>query len=125
MGSKGQGFVAPTNGRAPAGESAVFVSGSSPSMLTLQGIIGEIAPTNIPVLLVGEIGTGKQMFAERIHHLSLRHQDALVTVACAGVNPESLEVGVRRSTEITSCEMGNCSIARIMGQGWEPFSSTK
>jgi two-component system response regulator AtoC len=68
-------------------------------MLTLQGIIGEIAPTNIPILLVGEIGTGKQMFATRIHQLSLRNREPLATVACASMNPEllGLELGLRTS----------------------------
>ena len=44
--------------------------GISPAMQTLESVIGEIAPTNIPVLLVGESGTGKEMFANRVHRLS-------------------------------------------------------
>ena len=39
-------------------------------MLTLESVIGDIARTNIPVLVVGESGSGKQMFAQRIHLLS-------------------------------------------------------
>ena len=48
------------------------MGGTSPAMLTLEAVLSEIAPTNIPVLLVGECGTGKQMFAHRIHQLSER-----------------------------------------------------
>jgi transcriptional regulator with PAS, ATPase and Fis domain len=49
-----------------------FVEGNSPATLTLEAVVSEIAHTNIPVLLVGECGTGKQMFAHRIHQLSER-----------------------------------------------------
>ena len=98
MGTKGQDFSSPTEAYVAAGgEVDRFVSGSSPAMLTLQAIVGEIAPTNIPVLLVGEIGTGKQMFAHRIHQLSLKRHEPLAMITCASVNPESLgmELGLR------------------------------
>ena len=58
-------------------------------MLTLEGVLSEIAPTNIPVLLVGECGTGKQMFAHRIHQLSDRSSEPLMKISCAGVRAES------------------------------------
>lgn len=64
-----------------------FVGGLSPAMRTLEGVIAEIAPTNIPVLLVGESGTGKQMFAQRIHQLSHRRKEALVKITCASMTP--------------------------------------
>jgi len=67
-----------------------FLSGLSPAMLTLESVIGDIARTNIPVLLVGESGSGKQMFAHQIHHLSPHHEEALVTIACAAVTPETI-----------------------------------
>ena len=64
-----------------------FVGGTSPSMLTLEAVVSEIAHTNIPVLLVGECGTGKQMFAHRIHQLSGR--GPLMKISCAGMRAES------------------------------------
>jgi two-component system response regulator AtoC len=64
-----------------------FVHGISPPMVSLMGVIAEIAPTNIPVLLVGESGTGKQMFAQLIHRLSSRSEEPFVKVACAATNP--------------------------------------
>jgi DNA-binding NtrC family response regulator len=65
-----------------------FVGGTSPAMLTLEAVLTEIALTNIPVLLVGECGTGKQMFAQRIHQLSER-SEPLMKVSCAGMRAES------------------------------------
>ena len=69
-------------------EVGAFVGGTSPAMLTLEAMLAEIAPTNIPVLLVGECGTGKQMFAQRIHQLSER-SEPLIKVSCAGMRAES------------------------------------
>ena len=65
-----------------------FVGGSSPAMLTLEAVVSEIAHTNIPVLLVGECGSGKQMFAHRIHQLSDR-RGPLMKISCAGMRAES------------------------------------
>jgi two-component system, NtrC family, response regulator AtoC len=78
------------------GDNLGFVSGLSPAMLTLESVIGDIARTNIPVLLVGESGSGKQMFANRIHALSPHSEEALATIACASMTPEgiSAELGL-------------------------------
>jgi two-component system response regulator AtoC len=77
-----------------------FLGGTSPAMLTLEAVVSEIAHTNIPVLLVGECGTGKQMFAQRIHQLSDR-PGPLMKISCAGMRPESFasETGLDGSRE--------------------------
>src|SRR5688500_20350072 len=47
------------------------------------------APLNRPVLVIGERGTGKELIAERLHHLSPRWAGPLVVMNCAAL-PESL-----------------------------------
>ncbi len=47
------------------------------------------APLNRPVLVIGERGTGKELIAERLHHLSNRWKGPLVTMNCAAL-PETL-----------------------------------
>ena len=47
------------------------------------------APLNRPVLVIGERGTGKELIAERLHHLSPRWAGSLVTMNCAAL-PENL-----------------------------------
>jgi psp operon transcriptional activator len=47
------------------------------------------APLNRPVLVIGERGTGKELIAERLHHLSTRWAGPLVTMNCAAL-PENL-----------------------------------
>ena len=70
----------------PSASGGAFVAGVSPAMATLEGVIAEIAVTNIPILLTGEIGTGKETFARRIHELSMRRDGPLTRVACASVD---------------------------------------
>lgn len=60
-------------------------------MQTLESIAGEIAPTNIPVLLFGEVGTGKQTFARRLHELSERSVQRFRRIACASVTPTAFQ----------------------------------
>jgi DNA-binding NtrC family response regulator len=72
-----------------------FVGGISPAMKTLESVVGEIAPTNIPVLFVGESGTGKAIFARRVHQLSRQSDQALVNIACAAMDPAQLSTELR------------------------------
>ena len=65
---------------------AGFVAATSAAMRTLENIAAGIAPTNIPVLLVGEIGTGKRVFARRLHRLSGRSDQQFKTIACASLD---------------------------------------
>jgi two-component system response regulator AtoC len=67
-----------------------FVGGICAAMQTLENVLTEIAATNIPVLLVGESGTGKAMFAHRLHSLSARSEERLVSITCAAMNPALL-----------------------------------
>src|SRR5580704_760690 len=67
-----------------------FVGGICPAMQTLESVVTEIAATNIPVLLVGESGTGKSMFAHRLHGLSTRSEERLISITCAAMNPAML-----------------------------------
>ena len=66
------------------------MTGMCPAMQTLENVVSEIAPTNIPVLFVGESGTGKAMFAQRVHRLSSHSQEPLLTISCAAMNSAQL-----------------------------------
>jgi len=47
--------------------------------------IEQVAPTTATVLLLGETGVGKEVFAEAIHELSPRRQKKMVRVNCAAI----------------------------------------
>lgn len=70
------------------GEDAFFVSASL-SMQKLRAQAALLAQTDVPVLILGESGTGKYTVASLIHKLSVRSGFKLVRVNCAEM-PEAL-----------------------------------
>jgi two-component system nitrogen regulation response regulator NtrX len=65
------------------------MSGRSSVIALLASQIERAAPSNATVLITGENGTGKELVAKAIHHLSLRNQRPLIEVNCAAI-PEGL-----------------------------------
>src|SRR5271166_3818492 len=66
-----------------------FIVGESPAIRTLLQRIEIAARSNATVLLRGETGTGKELFARAIHENSPRAKNAFVKVNCAAL-PESV-----------------------------------
>src|SRR6266542_94397 len=63
------------------------LTGESRGMKELRHAIGQVAPTDSTVLILGETGTGKELVARAIHQLSPRRQRFMVSVNCAALNP--------------------------------------
>ncbi len=63
--------------------------GQSGAFLDAVERASKAAPMRRPVLIVGERGTGKELIAERLHRLSDRWGEPLVTMNCAAL-PETL-----------------------------------
>jgi len=63
--------------------------GQSTSFLDAVERASRAAPLDRPVLVIGERGTGKELIAERLHHLSSRWDGPLVVMNCAAL-PETL-----------------------------------
>lgn len=65
--------------------------GSSEAFLTAVNLAKQVAPTDSIVLLTGETGTGKEVFAQSIHQESNRRDKAFVAVNCATFGKDLLE----------------------------------
>jgi DNA-binding NtrC family response regulator len=65
------------------------VIGESVSMARVWRLVERFGPTDIPILLQGETGTGKGLIAQAIHRLSKRAARPLVAIDCATI-PEQL-----------------------------------
>jgi len=63
--------------------------GQSGAFLDAVERASRAAPMRRPVLVIGERGTGKELIAERLHRLSTRWDEPLVTLNCAAL-PETL-----------------------------------
>ncbi|NMC43062.1 MAG: sigma-54-dependent Fis family transcriptional regulator [candidate division Zixibacteria bacterium] len=65
------------------------IIGTSPAVGRMRDLIARAAAADVPVLITGENGTGKELAAHQIHYLSRRGSEPLVTVNCPAI-PETL-----------------------------------
>ncbi len=67
------------------------LTGLSPQITELKEMISIVAPTNAWIIIMGENGTGKELVARSIHHLSHRSHKPIVEVNCAAIPEELIE----------------------------------
>ena len=65
------------------------VVGQSPAIRRCITILKKMSLTQLPVLLIGETGTGKELFAHAVHNASPRANGPFVAINCAAM-PENL-----------------------------------
>ncbi|MGA8232678.1 MAG: sigma-54 dependent transcriptional regulator, partial [Candidatus Acidiferrales bacterium] len=65
------------------------IVGEHPSMQEASQMVQRVAATDATVLLLGESGSGKELFARAVHHLSPRRDQPFVALNCAAI-PEGL-----------------------------------
>ena len=65
------------------------VVGQSPAIRRCITILKKMSLTQLPVLLIGETGTGKELFAHAVHNASPRADGPFVAINCAAM-PENL-----------------------------------
>lgn len=67
------------------------ILGESPAMTQAVALAKRVAVTDVPVLLTGETGTGKEVFAQSIHRGSHRSRGEFVAINCSAFSKELLE----------------------------------
>ena len=68
---------------------ACAIVGDSPMLQEVCKLIGQMGRVDVPILITGESGTGKDLVAESIWKVSTRWEQPFVTINCAAI-PESL-----------------------------------
>jgi two-component system response regulator AtoC len=74
-----------------------FVYGQSEAIRAVNAVVAEIAQTDIPVLLAGESGTGKDVYGKLIHRLSRQRELPLVKLSCTILEPCELLGQIKRA----------------------------
>jgi DNA-binding NtrC family response regulator len=92
-------------------EDELALVGSSPSMLGLRSLIERAAPSDVPILILGENGTGKELAARAVHELSPRRTHPFIKMNCAAVPSELVE------SELFGHEKGSFSGAVALRHG--------
>jgi DNA-binding NtrC family response regulator len=81
----------PDKGSAIGSAQPLATISASPAMQRMLEIAARVARGNIPVLLVGETGVGKEVVARLIHQSSPRKAGPLISVNCAALPEQLLE----------------------------------
>lgn len=86
------------------------IIGESPVMKELKDEALRATASNFPVLILGECGTGKELFAQAIHHSSARRIHPFVKINCAAIPRDLLE------SELFGYDKGAFTGARAAGK---------
>jgi two-component system, NtrC family, response regulator AtoC len=72
------------------GPSGLLAPSASQAMKAIESVVADLAATDIPVMVEGETGTGKELLALAIHQLSHRSQGPFTKIRCSSLDPDGL-----------------------------------
>src|SRR6478735_5094109 len=88
------------------------VVGASGGLSQVMDRVRQVAPTDAPVLILGETGSGKEVIARAIHAQSRRAQGPVVRINCGAIPPELID------SELFGHEKGSFTGAVATRKGW-------
>lgn len=91
--------------------SEVVIGAAGGLAMTMERVL-QVAPTDAPVLILGETGTGKEVIARAIHERSRRHQGPVVRINCGAIPSELVD------SELFGHEKGSFTGATGIRRGW-------
>jgi DNA-binding NtrC family response regulator len=77
--------------RAEPDDATMGLIGNSAELCELRSLIRRIAPTDVPVMITGPSGTGKELVARALHANGKRSARPIVAVHCGAIPPELFE----------------------------------
>ncbi|HEU4882072.1 MAG TPA: sigma 54-interacting transcriptional regulator [Longimicrobium sp.] len=93
-------------------EIADAIVGAEGGLRTVLDRVAQVAATDVPVLLLGETGTGKEVIAREIHRRSARPSGPIVRVNCGAIPPGLID------SELFGHERGSFTGAVSDRAGW-------
>jgi transcriptional regulator with GAF, ATPase, and Fis domain len=88
------------------------IVGASEGLRDVMARVEQVAPTDAPVLILGETGSGKEVIARAVHARSGRHNGPLLRVNCGAIAPELVD------SELFGHEKGSFTGAHEARRGW-------
>ena len=88
------------------------IVGEDAGLKPLMERVVQVASTAVPVLLLGETGSGKELIARAIHERSPRHEGPMVRVNCGAIPPDLID------SELFGHDKGAFTGAIATKQGW-------
>lgn len=93
-------------------EVADTIVGRESGLQSVMDRVDQVAPTDTPVLLLGETGTGKEVLARAIHAKSRRAAGPILRVNCGALSPGLID------SELFGHEKGSFTGAAALRKGW-------
>lgn len=84
-------LIIPQPDKRPYSSGIPEIIAESDTMKYVWELVNRFAPTDLPVLITGETGTGKELFARLIHGMSYRSKGPFVPVDCSAIPPSLIE----------------------------------
>ena len=88
------------------------IVGADAGLREVMRDVERVAPTDAPVLLLGETGSGKEVVARSIHRRSTRASGPILRVNCGAIAPELID------SELFGHERGSFTGAATQRRGW-------
>ena len=99
--------VSTRTGEGDTGATRISLVGEAAAMQDVYKIIGRLATNDVPALVVGERGTGKELVMATIHANSARRDQPFVTLDCAALSEPALEA------ELFAASAGTVHLASV------------
>ena len=101
-------------------QQSVMIPGVSSAISVLQRVLPDIASTDIPILILGESGTGKDIIAAEIHRLSPQRKQPFVKLSCSSISLDSLlAAGRDRQDGNGAPKVGTILLDEVSGLSFE------
>lgn len=88
------------------------IVGADSGLKPVMDRVALVAPSDVPVLILGETGTGKEVVSRAIHNRSSRATGPFIRVNCGAIPPELLD------SQLFGHEKGSFTGASEQRQGW-------